>query len=193
MTVENPIDFEGIRNAIHSCIERATGLLTVWQTQNAPAPESPYATLAFITGPLPISDTPEVRDDTDLTRAAGQEVRLQAAVQCSFVLSVQFFVKGIDGANPSCDAMSYATKALLVLSLPSYIQALNAVNVSVAQITGPRNLNALVGSEYESRAGFDVTFNGMLVLSEYVGYIQRVHAVSTELGIDEIFGVGGTI
>lgn len=193
MTLENPIDFEGIRNAIHSCIERATGLLTVWQTQNAPQPESPFVTLAFLTGPLPVSDTPEVRDDTDLTRPAGEEIRLRVAVQCSFVLSCQVFVKGIDGANPNCDAMSYCTKALLALSLPSYIDILNAVNVSVAQTTGPRNLNALVGSEYESRAGFDVTFNGMLVLSEYVGYIEKVHAVSTELGIDEVFGVGGTV
>jgi len=193
MTVENPIDFESIRNAIHACVERASGVQVVWQTQNAPAPESPYMTLAFLTGPLPVSDTPECREETDLTRPAGEEVQLKTTVACSFVLSCQAFVKGVDGANPNCDAMSLCTKAMLALALPSYTEVLHGANIAVVQTTGPRNLNALVGSEYESRAGFDVTFSSMMVLSEYAGYIEKVHAVSTELGIDEVFGVGGTV
>jgi hypothetical protein len=193
MTVEIPISLEKIQNAIHDWFSSSTGLQVVWQNQNAPAPEGSYGSLNMIVGPTSRGGVAELRETYDARRALGAEVELEVAMECSLTVSCQVFVKGTDGANPSCNAMSYCVRAQMALELSTFIDGLNAANVSVSSVSGPKNLPALLGTEWESRAGIDITFNSMLSLREFIGYIEKVHAVSTQLEIDKIFWVGGTV
>jgi hypothetical protein len=189
MTIQDPISFELVQNVIHDWFANATGLQVVWQHQNAPAPENSYGSLSIISGPRQRGAVADMRTNHDSRREAGKEVELEVAMECSFVVSCQVYVKGSDGANPTCSALTYCTKALMALELPSFFEALDAANISVADTSAVKNLNALIGTEWESRAGLEITFNSMLALSEFVGYIERVHAVSTQLRIDGIFGL----
>jgi hypothetical protein len=194
MTAVNaPIDMEAFQNAIHDWFSGSTGLQTIWRNQSAPQPEHPFGSLMILSGPEQYSPAWEERDETDTGRPLGEEIKQTVTVPCRFVVSCQAYVEQVDARNPNHDAASYINKAKGALGLSSYLQDLNTANVSVSTVGPVQNLTALLESEMESRANMDVVFSSVLSLDEYVGYIEKVHATSTELGIDQVFGVGEVI
>jgi hypothetical protein len=82
----------------------------------------------------------------------------------------------------------YANAAQSSLSLPSYLARFLAAGISVIRPGSVQNIDELIEDAYVSRANLDVTFGASLSLSEYCGYIDRIHAKSINLGIDETFG-----
>ena len=190
MTVNAPIDMETFQDTIHAWFSGATGLQTVWRNQSAPQPDMPFASLMIVSGPEQYSPAWEVRNETDLTRSRGREVKQTVCVPCRFSVSCQVFCENNDARNPNRDATSYINRAVAALGLPSYLQALRNAEISVSTVGPVQNLAELVESAFESRANVDVVFNSVLSVDEYVGFIERVHATSTELGIDQTFGVG---
>lgn len=193
MPAPTPINMEDFRNAIHDWFSKATGLQTVWRDQSAPEPELPFASLRILNGPEAYSPTWEEREETDLNRPAGEEIKMTSTVPCRFVISCQVYVGLPDGRDPGLDALSYILRAKGALGLASYQADLREKNISVSRTGTVQNLTALQASEMESRANIDVTFNTVLAVEEYVGYIKKVHATAPELGIDQMFGVGVVI
>lgn len=200
MPVAEPIDFEVIKNAVHEWFSNSTGLQVVWQNQSAPRPATPFGTLSILSGPTPLSQDWEEREivhilgnEGETIENDGEEIEIQSTVPCQFSISCQTFVGCEDGRDPTADAISFANKALAALGLQSYRDIFSNVNASVVRTSGVKNIGALLDSQFESRAAFDVTFGSVLCLSELTGYIERVHATSTELRIDRDFGVGEEI
>jgi len=193
MTVAISLDIETILDCIHDWFSASTGLQVVWEDQSAPQPVSPFGTLRLSSGPVPMTPTWEERTSDDPARERGQEVELQVSAPCQFTISAQVFVNGEDGRNPIADARSYLLSAQAALNLPMYQEAFEEANIAVVRAESIKNLNALVGTERQSRAAMDVVFSSVLIAEEYSGYIEKVHAISTELEIDRVFGVGEEI
>lgn len=188
--VSAPVDLEAIENAIHSWFADSSGLQVVWGEQNAPQLKSPYGTLVTLSGMQAVSPLPEHRYSTDLNREAGKEIREDVTVPCKFSISCQAYVKKGRSQDPTLSAQAYCNKAYMALDLGEYRAAFQVANFSVLGKSAIRNLNALVSTMYESRAGFDITCCTTMTLTEYTGYIEKVHAVSEQLGIDQYFGIG---
>lgn len=188
MSAPNPISMETFEDAIHSWFVDATDLNTIWGQKSAPRPSYPYGRLIITSGPIAASPFWDVRNTTDLSRPAGEEVEQEAAVPCTFVISCQVFVGMPDGRNPTKDARFYMNQAFGSLGLPSKLATLYESNVSFVRSEPVQNLSSTIGSGFVERAGLDVTFGASLSVAEYVGYIKTVHATSTGLGIDGTFG-----
>lgn len=189
MTVNRPIDLEVFQDAVHSWFSGSTGLFTVWRRQNAPQPSYPFAALQITTGPTPLAPQWEQRFSTNLSRPLGQEVQTIVCVPCSMVVSCQAYVDTSDARDPNYSAVMYIARAQSALSLPSYLAALRADNISVISPGVVQNIDELIEDAFVSRANLDVTFGTTLTLEEYTGFIEKVHATSTNLGIDQVFGV----
>jgi len=189
MTTAWPIDFEAFENAIHSWFSDATGLETVWRQQSAPQPEHPYGSLQVIAGPTPESPAWDERCDTDLTRPRGQEIHEELVVPAQVTVSCQVHVPMPDARNPGYNAVSYVQRALGALAKPTVTDALRAAGVAVVRHGPVQNLNEVIEDAFESRANIDVIFRVSLTEDDYVGYIAKINAESTTLGIDQEFGI----
>ncbi len=186
----DPIDMESFENAVHSWFSDATGLVTVWREQSTPQPKLPFGSLLITTGPEPVAPQWEWRYDTDLGRPAGSEVRVTSGVPCQFTVSCQTYVGQPDGKNPQVNARYYINRALGDLQKFSVLTDLHAAGVGLVRTGGILNISEVIEDAYVSRANTDVTFGATLSIEEYIGYIEKIHAISTELGIDQEFGVG---
>ncbi len=186
--VASPINMETFENAVHEWFSTNTGLMTIWRQGSAPQPERPYGSLLRIAGPVAVSPHWEIRNSTDLTRAAGREVAQEACVLCRITISCQAHIAQPDGSDPNQNAEFYINKAQSSLSLPSVGAVFRAANMSVLQPGEVQNLNQIVEDSFESRANIDVIFGASLSLTEYIGYIKTVQVESTEFGIDETMG-----
>jgi hypothetical protein len=193
MTVLIPFDIESILNCIHDWFSGSTGLEVVWADQSAPRPEYPYGTLKLSSGPVSKADSWEERYKIDLTRPLGQEVEIEVNSPCQFTISAQTFIDGEDSINPIADARSYLLSALAALNLPMFQELFEEVNIAVVRAEAIRDLTALVGTARQSRAAMDIVFSSVLTAEEFVGYIEKAHLTSTDLGIDRTFGVGEEI
>ncbi len=188
MNLADPISLLAFEDAVQEWFQEAIETQAIWAVQSAPRPQYPYGSLRIISGPVPASPAFEQKTETDLTRPLGQEVEFQTRVPCTFVVSCQAHVTRPDGNNPSFYARALISRATARLYLPSVQERFRAANIAV-QRTGPvTDISAIVNDGHVSRAGVDVTFNAALGLSEYTGYIAKVAASSTELGIDQVFG-----
>jgi len=188
MTIQAPINLEEFENAVHDWFWNATGLQTVWQRQSAPQIEYPFGTLLITSGPVPAAPGWERSHNYDGSRPLGQEIEFEVRVPCSFTVSCQAYVGKPEANDPTKNAMAFMTKAQTALSLPSFHEAFRAANISVIRPEGIQNLSEVIEDAFVSRANMDVIFGASLEVKEYMGYIAKVQAVSTQLGIDEIFG-----
>ncbi len=188
MALDDPISMEDFENAVHAWFSAAIDCPAIWSEQSAPRPDYPYGSLNITSGPLPVSPAWERHTDTDLTRAAGKEVRFQIRVPCTFVVSCQAFVKMPDGRDPTASARTLVTRAQARLYLLTVQEAFREANISV-QGSGPvQNISSVINDGNVSRAAIDATFNASLSLDEYTGYIDKTAIESTQLGVDQEFG-----
>ena len=187
MALPNAIDLEVFQNAIYEWFSTALDCQVIWAQKSVPRPDYPYGTLNILAGPTPMGAW-EHKTTTDLLRPPGEEVEFEVRVPCQFTISCQAFVAMPEGREPNSDGMALVTRAQSRLFLPSELEKFRAANISVARTGAVRNLSSIDGDAFVSRAGIDVVFNASLSLAEYTGYIAKVHATSTQLGIDQIFG-----
>jgi len=188
VTLSNPISIEDFENAVWEWFSASIEADAIWTNKSGPRPDYPYGTLKTIAGPTPASPFFEPRTDTDLTRAAGSEVRFIACVPCAMTVSCQVLVGRPDGNVPDLSALNLATRALARLGLPTVQAAFRTAGISVQNPGTVSDISAIVNDGDVKRAGFDVVFNAALNLEEYTGYIAKIDAESTELGIDQEFG-----
>jgi len=186
--VEAPIDMETVENVVHNWFAESTGLETVWRHQSAPQPEYPFGSLLIMSGPNPLSEAFELRDDSDVNRPKNYEVEMTVCAPCSFSVSCQAYVEGKDASVPDLNARALLNKARAALFLPSQAALFGAAEISVIRSNPVTDISALTNERFVSRAGMDVEFNCVMNLSEFAGYIKKVAVESAALGIDEIVG-----
>ena len=183
-----PIDLEAFENAVHAWFHDAIGIAAIWQHVSTPQPPYPYGSLSITSGPIAASPSWEQRQSTDLNRALGTEVEVEACVPCTFSVSCQVYVGQPASVSPNERAGAYLNAALARLQLPSVQAQLRAAGIAVLRAGPVQDLDQLIEDAWVSRANLDVTFGAALSLTEYVGFIEHVHAESTSLGIDQTFG-----
>lgn len=185
--IDAPINMSDFEDAVHTWFVNATGLQTIWTNQSAPRPDYPYASLNVTAGPLPVSPIWELRDSTNLSRPAGQEIEFIGCVPCTFTISCQTYVV-LDAANdPNYNALDYMVRAHGALSLPSFLSALETAQISVVDRGQVGGLpEEIVNDAYVSRSNLDVTFGASLNAKEYAGYISQVQIINTAWNIDKI-------
>lgn len=184
----SPIDMEGFENAVHAWFEDAIGIVAVWRDMSAPQPPYPYGSLLLTTGPTPAAPQWEQRTAYGLNRVLGKEVEVEVCIPCSFVVSCQVYVGQPCARYPGRKASTYLNAAQSSLSLPSVLEALRLAGIAVIRPGAVLNIDELIEDAWISRASMDITFGATLSLKEYTGYIERVHAKSESLGIDQTFG-----
>lgn len=187
-TVLAPIDMEAFEDAVHAWFADSILITAVWRNMAAPQPPYPYGSLLITSGPIPVAPQWEQRTATDRNRPLGQEVEVEVCVPCAFVVSCQVYVGQPCARNPDKKATFYLNAAQSRLSLPSVLQQLRDAGVAVVRPGPVLNIDELIEDAWVSRASMDVTFGATLSLREYTGYIERVHAKSESLGIDQTFG-----
>lgn len=183
-----PIDMEAFEDTVHGWFADAIGLVAVWRDMAAPQPPYPYGSLLISTGPIPRSSRWEQRYSTDLTRPGGEEVEAEVCVPCAIVVNCQVYVGQPCARGALKKASHYLTIAQSSLGLPSVLQTFQQAGIAVIRPETVLNIDALIEDAYVSRASMDVRFAASLSLREYLGYIERVHAKSENLGVDQTFG-----
>lgn len=179
MRLNPPINMEAFEDAVHTWFSSETGLETIWRDQGSPQPPYPFGSLLVTSGPRVASPLYEYREETDLSRPAGQEVKVTSCVPCQFTVSCQSYVKKPDSRNPKYNARNYMNRAQSSLSLLTVRAAFRKVNISVSRFEDVQTINEVIEDAYVSRANMDVVFNASLALEDYCGFIEKVQVKSS--------------
>ena len=181
-----PIDWVTIDKALFDWVNDLLtfGGRVIWEDQNLPQPNYPYATLKRASM-IRVGGVPEVRTTTDLGQPLGEEIEVLATAPEEFTLTVQTYVDLAAGANNSnTDAFKFASKVRASLGLPSIDAALGVAGISVVEDLPVLDTTVVVNAEWESRATFDVRMRTASQMSESTGYIDKAEIASPDLGID---------
>jgi hypothetical protein len=130
----------------------------IWDKPNAPRPVLPYLTLNIIGGPILIGDRP-VKKYKELDTWTVQ-------FKYRFTLSVNMF--GYE------DHLSKMNTLLHSLYLPSKIEILNLVGLANWGIDGPRDISALIDTEWEYRSQADIFMSYGEDIDDITGEIQKI-------------------
>jgi len=102
----------------------------------------------------------------------------------NFTLSIQAHVDLDNGArDPNTDAFAMLSKAKRSIGQQSVVDQLSVGGLSVVDTLEVVNLNEVVNGKWISRAGLDVVFSTASVMSEKVGFFDKVEIESIPLGI----------
>jgi len=142
----------------------------LWRNQSQPLPARPCVTLKIIDGPRPIARQGNLffNPDTHTKRNA-----FSVGMQMEMTVSIQVF--GTTKLNKKPMALQLALDLNSSLLRQSILDNLKASGVSVQVVGQPRNLTALEESEYEERAGFDLTLGLAQNMNDEPGTIETVN------------------
>ena len=114
---QEPICWDDIECAIHEWVTETLNLgedRAIWENQNIPQPSYPYVSL-LKSGPR-MFGRDEVRVQTDLGAALGEETELRTQGPREFTLTVQVHVGSLDGedcpgpGDPMADAIALMSR-----------------------------------------------------------------------------------
>lgn len=175
------LDLVQIQDAIYDWINSVTqGVIEepiqiAWRNQSEPMPPRPCVTLKFTYGPAPIARDASVR------RTAKGE--LIVGMQQEATLSIQVF-----GNSQVHRPMAYQLAVDLNSSLmrQSIKDDLKRGGVSIQELGKPQNMTALEESEYEERAGFELSLGMVQNILDDPGTIKTVNLSQTADGTKKI-------
>lgn len=181
-----PICWKDIEEAIYDWVVLFTGCAAIWADQNLPQPAYPYVDLKR-TSVTPLGGRPEIRDTTDLTKPNGQEIELLATRPVEFVLTTQVHIDEEAGANnPDIDAFKIATRLQASLGLISVQETLAAAGLSIVEELLVIDTSLVVNGRFVNRAVMDVRLRTASVMTERVGYIEKVEVEAPDLGFGPV-------
>lgn len=189
MTLQIPIDWRTIENALHTWFSSTTGLETIWSNQDAPQPEYPYATLNIVAGPTRVSPHDESRtlsEDLSGVTNVGQEIELGFMSPRMFTVGCQIHVGPPADSDPDCDARAFMSSAEAQLNLPSIQAGFKAANIAFVRTNNVNTLDLVVNGEFISRVTMDVEFATTSLVTERDTYLEGVK--SPVSGTFEHFG-----
>ena len=171
-------DWVAIENALALWVRTASGYSTgqvIWAEQSPTGTRPVGPMIALRLGDITdVTGLDELQSNTDLLRPAGQEIELRAKGFKKFTLSLQAFGGGTTGATTGRAVLGALQTSL---SLPSYRDALGAVNVAPLDYGTVQNVTAVDHTKFESRAVCDFQFYMLDEYSDLTGYIATVDAV----------------
>lgn len=170
-----------IRDGIQGAITTASGLSAskvIWRYGNAMAPAEPYVTLSL--GASLVQGIDWIDAETDLLRAAGQEIALTAAGFREVALQIQCFTTS---TADSSDALALAETIRGKLLLPATRDALAAVGVVPFAPDTVNYVPDVPTVNFRGRATLDVRCSmPAQAVVEYCGYIASIEGTETTTG-----------
>lgn len=183
-----PIDWETVEATIYEWLTVTSDIVdhVVWEDQNIPQPEYPYASLKF-TAQAKEGGRDEIRTDTDEDRDAGSEIRMINTGPVVLTLSITFHQDPNPRTNASPvgeSAMALAMKAQASLGMQTVLTHLAIANIAVVREQGIQDTSVFINGEWINRATLDVLVRTHTTMTEYTGYIEKVELRSLALGVD---------
>lgn len=177
------MNWDDVGDAIQAAITRASGLdasKVIWKNQNRNAPGLDYVTIR-LGGPITLG-IDYIHTSQNLTRAAGQEIKMEVRGQREVPLEIECFtqhhISGESGA-----ALELCSRILASLLLPSVRAILTKQNISPFDPGPPNWIADIPSTAFRGRAVATVRcYMPAPTVAEYVGYISRVSGTVTVQG-----------
>jgi hypothetical protein len=192
-------DWTSIENALQAWVKAATGFNNAhayWANPNVHRPPedgNPFAILE-ITDRTPVGLRPETAQIDHSTNPQGQEIELQARQVMDCGIRVQIYAPPLRGTRPgtprgAANAASLAEAIRLAAALPSVMDSLDAVGVSVHDMGQVHYVPEVVGTDFEGRAVLDAKFYVSDFVSEFTGYIASVQLADQEASTTQTINI----
>jgi hypothetical protein len=140
----------------------------LWRNQSQPLLARPCITLKIIDGPRPVG-----RNANEFSAASGNIMKLGVGIQQEMTLSVQVF-GNVNIHRPMAHQLAIDLNSSLIRQ--SILDQLKIGGVSVQEVGKPRNLTALEETEYEERAGFELSLGLTQNMTDTASTIGTVNA-----------------
>jgi hypothetical protein len=166
-----------VEDAVRAWVLTGSGLdneHVIWADQDGPRPGLPFVTIKI--GDLSPVGPADLVPDTDLARAAGQEIRRTVTQLFEFTASVQAFTTPTTG---TAAARSLLARVHTAVRLPTVNDALNLAGIAPFDVGKVQNLSAVLGQGFEGRASLEVRFYAQESLAENLGYITSIEIENT--------------
>ncbi len=148
MAYSAPINFATIENTLVDWVRTSTGLTTLWNGQNRTQKAKPFAELKRTAGPIKIG-ADELR-----RRMVDDELFTDVVGLRGLTYNLQVF-SGSDA--PGENAEHYLSIAQSALDHPAILEKFLAAKINLTGSTSITDLDAIVGTGFDSRASMDVT------------------------------------
>jgi len=175
MPLASPIDWSGFENGVKRWFNHATGLTTIWASEDAPQPPYPFAVLKVISGPIQYGHDDE-RHLSVAGAPAGEEVQVEVCGPRDVTVSCQVYS---DSDRPKLNAQHFIGIAQASLGMPSVLSALAGDRIAVIDSMPPQDLDFIASGGTKSRAVMDVRFRIESSMTERTGYIATAGATGT--------------
>jgi hypothetical protein len=180
-----PIDWATIEGALYDWLVSAVVENAIWEDQNVPQPDYPYASMKVIAGPVKEAGKDELRSSTLTGQPAGEEVELLSTSPVVMTLSISFHADPAAGAlEPATRARSLAMKAQASLGKLSVIRMLDDAGLAIVREEGVTDTSLVINGEWLSRATLDVRFRTATQMTERTGYMDKVQLESPDFDVD---------
>lgn len=168
-------DWAIIDNAIAKWLRAQTGLTVYWAEQDFTQAAAPFATLKRTSGPA-MNGRDAVIETTDTAQPVGKEVGIEVVGQRSFSVSCQVFAAS---TMPAESAQVYLDAAQASLGLPSVREAFHLAGCAAVRAEPVKDISAIMGSRWKSRAVMDIEFRAVSSVSERTGYVGSIGGEQT--------------
>jgi len=175
MPLSPPIAWDTLENAVRRWFSRATGLVTIWASEDAPQPPYPFAVLKLISGPVQ-SGRDDERHTTITGAPIGEEILIEVCGPRDVTVSCQVYSAS---DRPKLNAQHYIGIAQASLGLPSILDAFRVERIAFVDSSPPQDLDFIASGGTKSRAVMDVRFRIESSMTERTGYIATVGATGT--------------
>lgn len=185
MSVQVPIDWKAINDAIFDWFSGSTGLVTIWEDQDLPQPEYPYASLDIISGPTRVGGKDDIINTTDLTKT-GEEVELCHLGHRHFTVACQIHVgpkKDATGTfqepDPNEGARSLMSSAEGQLETIATKRLFRPIGLAFVNRLAMLSLDLPIAGQIVSRVQMDVQFATTSRVVERETFIESVELTGT--------------
>lgn len=153
----------------------------IWEDEEIPQPDYPYVSMKRTAGPIKEGGLDENRHTFDAARPVGEEIEIQTTGPRAFTLTVQAHVgKPVDHGR---DATALLSRLSASVRQNRTQEIFDTYQLSAIEVLDVSDLSAFENGRWVSRASLDVRFRVLSVITEQLGYIDKVEVESTELGI----------
>jgi hypothetical protein len=184
------VSWSDVEDAVQAAVVAASRLpdgQVVWSYQNVNEPQIPHAIINF-EGPIVVG-IDRLQTSTDLTRAAGQEIKVEVKGVREVVLGLEFFTPQTIGDSA---ARQLGSITCTRLRLPSIRPGLQQAGLGLFD-PGPVNwIPDIPSAGFRGRARADIRcYVPVTDCLEYVGYIARVAGTIYPSGLVGSYGASG--
>lgn len=176
------LNIAAVQDALYDWIKEVTkGVLTdggeiIWRNQSEPLPPRPCVTLKLIDGPRPIARNGSLFFNT-------KRAPFTVGIQMEATLSIQVF-GNTRVHRPVANQLLLDINSSLLRQ--SVLDDLKMAGIAIQGVGSPRNLTAIEETEYEERAGMDISLGLAQNVSDKPGVIETIDVeINTDAGTEQ--------